>query len=232
MVDTIIFDLDGTLLPIDQDEFVNAYFKLLVQKIAPLGYTKDQIVNGIWTGTGAMQKNDGTITNSQRFWKTFIGLLGDGAASLESTIDEFYATEFNQAKVCLRSKPDRRPLIEDLKKQGFSLVLASNPVFPLVAMNSRLSWIGLSIDDFDYVTHYENSSFCKPSLGYYSHILHEIGKDGEECIMVGNNPIEDGAITELGADFFLVTDIIEGGCKDTEYRSGSFETAQEYLLSL
>ena len=31
-ITTILFDLDGTLLPMGQDEFVRAYFKLLAKK--------------------------------------------------------------------------------------------------------------------------------------------------------------------------------------------------------
>ena len=30
MVKAVLFDLDGTLLPMDQDEFTKGYFKLLV----------------------------------------------------------------------------------------------------------------------------------------------------------------------------------------------------------
>lgn len=34
MIDTILFDLDGTLLPMDQDAFTEYYFKLLAGKMA------------------------------------------------------------------------------------------------------------------------------------------------------------------------------------------------------
>lgn len=32
-ITTILFDLDGTLLPMDQDVFVGAYLKLLAKKL-------------------------------------------------------------------------------------------------------------------------------------------------------------------------------------------------------
>ena len=35
---TILFDLDGTLLPMDNDAFTRGYFKLLAARLAPLGY--------------------------------------------------------------------------------------------------------------------------------------------------------------------------------------------------
>ena len=41
---TILFDLDGTLLPMDQDEFVKAYFSKLAKKLAPLGYEPQKLI--------------------------------------------------------------------------------------------------------------------------------------------------------------------------------------------
>ena len=60
MIDTILFDLDGTLLPMDQDAFTEYYFKLLAGKMAPLGYEPKQLIAAVWDGTKAMVKNDGT----------------------------------------------------------------------------------------------------------------------------------------------------------------------------
>ena len=60
---TILFDLDGTLLPIDNDAFTKGYFKLLAVKLAPHGYEPKQLVDAIWAGTAAMVKNDGTKSN-------------------------------------------------------------------------------------------------------------------------------------------------------------------------
>ena len=33
-ITTVLFDLDGTLLPMDNDVFTKGYFKLLVQQLA------------------------------------------------------------------------------------------------------------------------------------------------------------------------------------------------------
>lgn len=35
---TVLFDLDGTLLPMELEEFTNTYFALLAKKAAPFGY--------------------------------------------------------------------------------------------------------------------------------------------------------------------------------------------------
>ena len=46
----------------DQDKFVKAYLGRMAQKLAPQGFDPDLLVKGIWKGTGAMVKNDGTRT--------------------------------------------------------------------------------------------------------------------------------------------------------------------------
>lgn len=38
MIKVALFDLDGTLLPMDQDAFTRGYFNLLAKKLAPHGY--------------------------------------------------------------------------------------------------------------------------------------------------------------------------------------------------
>lgn len=59
MITTILFDLDGTLLPMDQELFIKTYFKALAARFAPLGYDPQKLINGVWKGTQAMVKNTG-----------------------------------------------------------------------------------------------------------------------------------------------------------------------------
>ena len=40
----ILFDLDGTLLPMDLDQFTEGYFHLLAQTAAPYGYREETLV--------------------------------------------------------------------------------------------------------------------------------------------------------------------------------------------
>ena len=77
MITTVLFDLDGTLLPMDNDAFTKGYFKLLAAKLAPHGYEPRQLVDAIWAGTAAMVQNDGRETNEAAFWKRFAGIYGD-----------------------------------------------------------------------------------------------------------------------------------------------------------
>lgn len=234
MLDMILFDLDGTLAPFLQDEFIRAYFQLLVRRLAPMGYEADKLVQSLWKGVDAMIQNDGSVTNRQKFWEVFTGDLGIQALALESALDDFYGREFDAVRSVLREDADRSGLIRSLREKGYRLVLATNPVFPAVAVETRLRWVDLTASDFDYVTTYENSRRSKPNPGYYQDILRHMEQRGDACLMVGNNPVDDMAAREAGMSVFLVTDCIEnpGGLPVEDYPHGSFRELEALLEKL
>ena len=208
MLDTILFDLDGTLLPMDQNDFIKTYVTQLCRRYVPCGYDKDAIIKALWTGTAAMVKNDGTCTNEDRFWAAFDALLGD-TAPIRDSIPSFYTTEFDAVKEIAAPSPLAREIVDTLRGKGYDLILATNPLFPAEGVRTRLSWIGLAPEDFSLVTTYDNSTFCKPFPGYYQEILQKTGKTPAQCRMVGNNPLDDMSAAKLGLDVYLVTDYIE-----------------------
>ena len=204
---TVLFDLDGTLLPMELEEFTNTYFALLAKKAAPFGYEPKPLVAAVWKGTKAMVKNDGSELNCSRFWEVFSQEMGRESLKLREPFDEFYAKEFHGAKTATWENP-----------------LAKNSLFPAVGVNTRLSWVGLSLSDFSYVTTYENSSYCKPNPDYFGEILEKTGKQPEECLMVGNDADEDLAALEREIDVFLTTDCLinKSGRDLTGISTGTF----------
>ncbi len=207
-ITTVLFDLDGTLLPMDLEQFTNSYFGLLAKKAAPYGYGPEALVAAVWKGTKAMVKNDGSRPNDQRFWETFAQELGEEVLKLRPVFDGFYANEFHGARAACGENPLAKPAVEGLKAKGFRVVLATNPIFPLVGVRTRLSWVGLEPEDFSYVTTYENSSFCKPNPAYYGEILEKLGLSPRECLMVGNDGEEDAAALEQGVAVYLADDCL------------------------
>ena len=121
-----------------------------------------------------------------------------------------------------------------MASKGYGVVLATNPLFPLCAIETRLEWAGLGADDFRLVTHYYNSTFCKPNPGYYSEILTKINKSPGQCLMAGNSPSEDMISGTLGMETFLVTDCLENetGMDIKPFRKGTLAELETYLTSL
>ena len=58
-IKAVLFDLDGTLLPMDQTVFMKAYFGGLARRLAPRGYAHEKLIASIWSGSAAMVKNTG-----------------------------------------------------------------------------------------------------------------------------------------------------------------------------
>ena len=89
-ITTILFDLDGTLLPMDQDEFVRVYFKLLAKKLAGHGYDPQALLGNIWAGVEAMVKNTGEVNNEEAFWRTFDAIYGESVRKDIPIFEEYY----------------------------------------------------------------------------------------------------------------------------------------------
>lgn len=234
MKKTVMFDLDGTLLPFVQDEFIKLYFKGLCKKLAPLGYDPDGVVQNVWKGTWSMIKNDGSRKNSEAFWETFRAEFPDLPDAMP-LCDDFYTNEFDKVKACLKRIPDYKPMIEGLKSKGFDVVLATNPIFPRSAQRTRMAWAGLSESDFSYITDYDNSFFCKPNPNYFKAILEAIGAKAEDCVMIGNSVAEDMLPAKtLGMRTFLVMEFLENpeGLDYSEFEQGTLEKAVEFAISL
>lgn len=234
MIKTVMFDLDGTILPFVQEDFIKLYFGGLSKKLASYGYEPEKVVKYVWKGTEAMMKNDGSRLNSEEFWDVFRAAF-PGKPDVREKCDEFYVNEFDAVKSCLKYIPNHKPMIDRLKEAGFEIVLATNPFFPKCAVNTRLAWVGLSEDDFSYISHYDNSRFCKPNLKYFREILEEIGRVPSECVMIGNSVPEDIIPAQsLGIEGFLITEFSENpGNEDiTKFRGGTLDQAAEYILSL
>ena len=233
-VTAILFDLDGTLLPMDQDDFIESYFSNLAAKAATKGYQPDALIDTVWAGTAAMVKNDGTKTNEAVFWELFAAKYGGDALNDIPFFEEFYRTDFQKAKELCGFAPMTKDIVHSLKARGLRVILATNPLFPAIATESRIRWAGLEPDDFELYTTYENSRHCKPNPEYYKDIMAELNLTAEECVMVGNDVGEDMIAEKLGMKVFLLTDcLINRKNEDiSKYPHGGFDELKVFLDGL
>ncbi len=228
----ILFDLDGTLLPMDQDKFTTGYFKFLARKMEPHGYEPKKLIDSIWGGTAAMVRNDGSRTNEKAFWQYFASVYGEGSVNDMGIFEEFYRVEFQQAKMFCGYNPKAVKTVGLLKENGYRVALATNPLFPAIATESRIRWAGLAPEDFEWYTTYENISYCKPNPEYYREILRHFNLRPEDCLMVGNDVDEDMVAREIGMEVFLLTDcLLNRHEKDISgYPKGNFDDLVNYIL--
>lgn len=230
----ILFDLDGTLLPLDEKLFVDIYFTELSKVFSEYNIESNKLVEAIWTATHEIIKNDGKRTNEEAFWEKFKSIINIDLSNVKEVLEKFYANEFfTKLKKCSTENNLAKVAVNLAKKNGRKVVLATNPVFPIDAL-VRLKWTGLDIDDFDYVTHYSNSSFSKPNPKYYLDLCKKLDVEPKECLMIGNDERQDiFAASSAGMNCYLVTDYLYTypECK-VNCEKGSFRDLIEKLKTL
>lgn len=234
MIKNVLLDLDGTLLKMDNKAFIDYYFKLLCKKMAGYGYVPEELVKAIWLATMEVLKNDGTMTNRERFFLNFNELmkdkLHDTPEKVEKTFDAFYEKEFDEAKVMVKTDGESHDFVKYLKDKGYNVIIATSPVFPLVAVKRRLSWIGFDEKDFCLVTTYENSCHSKPNPEYYKDILKGLDLNKDECLMVGNDLNDDiYPAKSVGIKTFYLDTYPIGDDEDYKGPRGNFKDLKAFL---
>lgn len=234
-IKAILFDLDGTLLPMDQKIFTKTYFTMLAQWLTPHGYAPETVVDAIWEGSAAMVKNDGRCMNEDAFWETFARRYPERDIKADIPLfDAFYREQFPKVQPFCGFHPMAADVIRCCKQKGLRLVLATNPLFPRTATEQRTRWAGADPSDFEWITTYENSRYCKPNPAYYAAIVEQLGVNATECMMVGNDVSEDMIAEMLGMQVFLLSDcLINKTGKDIScYPNGGFEQLLKKLNSI
>lgn len=198
----ILFDLDGTLIHNDMDEFLPPYFKLVARRFAHI-LPPAQFTPKLIQATQAMIADESDASNREVFKNSFPDLIGRPWHEIEPIFMDFYARDFPALSMHIRPKAAARPLLLTALDLGYTLVVSTNPLFPLQAIQQRLDWGGIGDLPYARVTSYENSRACKPSLRYFEQILAEIDCPPERALVVGDEN-NDMVAAHLGCSTYLI----------------------------
>ncbi len=215
----VFFDLDGTLVPTDLNKMFEEYWKILHESelIRMISQNREEAIEIFNSAAVGMMQSSGGRPNSDVFFEHIQNRTSRGKEYFTAAFEEFYKTAFDSIGWMVEKNGLQREIIDAVRQKGYRTALATMPVFPVGAAESRLAWVGLAPGDFEHITHWENARYMKPHPGYYKEILEKMELAGEECIMVGNNVKEDMCARELGLDVFLVT-----GYEIGEYQNETF----------
>lgn len=230
---TVLFDLDGTLLPINGEVFEAIYFKGLSSYFLDK-YEPKEFIKLIWTATKAMVLDTSSKTNEEAFMDALQALVNEDITWMQERFNQFYLNEFDQIKIAVTPNPSIQEAVKLLKEKGYRLIIATNPMFPKIAIEKRIEWTGCDRNDFEYVTSFEKNHYCKPQLKFYEEVLSDLDLDASQCLMVGNDINEDMIVSKLNMSTYLITNhvIQDTIIPDSVNYSGNYDDFYQFVKSL
>jgi HAD superfamily hydrolase (TIGR01549 family) len=186
---TLLLDLDDTLLHNHIDEFLPAYLKLLSSELEPYA-PSEAMVAQLLSATGKMAANQRPdCTLKQVFEAAFYPPLGLAPEDLQGVLRRFYEEKFPRLQSLTRPKPEAISLVKAAFERGYLVAVATNPLFPRRAIEHRLAWAGLPVEQypFELVSSYETFHFSKPNPAYFAEFLGRLNWPEGGILMVGDD---------------------------------------------
>lgn len=229
---TLLLDLDDTLLDTNMDAFIPAYFKALSGALADM-VAPEIMLPALMGGTKAMMLNtDPSLTLREVFGAYFFSKLGVERPALQERIDHFYAEVFPALGSLTKPIPEAVRLVDWAFEQGHRVAIATNPFFPLKAIQHRLRWAGLSPEKYPFalVTSYETFHFTKETVAYYPEVLAQLGWPEDPLVMVGDDIEREVKPTQAaGFPVFWVRKSGEPSAEPAGVPQGTLESFRDWL---
>ncbi|WP_455463211.1 HAD family hydrolase [Candidatus Hodarchaeum mangrovi] len=209
-ITTLLFDIDNTLLLFDEKEFIPNYSRL-IYKYFQREFPNLEIFTQIFllSTHKMLVKDPKRITNLEKFTLDFSNRMGGNLTSQEikNRFFRFYKEDFQILSEIITPHPLAKDILE-LAAPYFKLVAATNPIFPAIANEIRLGWAKINSNQINWfeVTSADDYTFSKPQIEYYEELLRRINESAENCLMIGNDPINDLVAGKLGIKTFIIQD--------------------------
>jgi FMN phosphatase YigB (HAD superfamily) len=228
MTQTLLIDLDNTLLSNGVDTFLPAYLQALSKHLAPFADGK-HLVQTLLKATSQMVANDRPdCTLKEIFGNHFYPGLGLKESDLTSAIDTFYKEVFPDLRRLTQPRPGAVQLVEEALRRGFRIAIATNPLFPRTAILQRLEWAGLPTGEypFDLISSYESFHYAKPSPAYLAECLARLGWPEGPVVLLGDsleNDIAPALALGLAVYQVIPDGDLSGGNPESAAPAGSLD---------
>jgi len=236
--EALLFDLDGTLIDFDFREFIKIYLGAASQFFLDLIPNPEKFYQELMKSTDVMETADNDNTTSlDDFLLDFCPKFEADCDKIRERFLQFYQTKYEVVKPLITQMEGAPIVLQNIKSKypETILVLATNPVFPFIAVRKRMEWGGIPEDVFDLITHAENSRFCKGNKKYWMEIVEKTGINPQKSLMIGNDGFRDMIAKKYGFNTFLVEASMENKNLITEdtfpdYK-GTLKDLQKILFS-
>jgi FMN phosphatase YigB (HAD superfamily) len=186
---TLLLDLDDTLLDTNMEAFIPAYFSALSASLADV-VAPEVMLPALMGGTKRMMTSeDPAQTLREVFDAHFFPKLGSDRTALDSRINRFYDDVFPSLQHVTKPRPEAVDFVDWAFGAGHRVAVATNPYFPLKAVQHRMRWAGLPPEKYPFalVSSYETFHFTKETGAYFLEFLGHLGWPEGPVVMVGND---------------------------------------------
>jgi FMN phosphatase YigB (HAD superfamily) len=206
MIRALLLDLDDTLLVNDWHTFYPPYLELLAAHMRGL-LPATRLFAALRAGNDAMFRSDGSQgTLDQVFMARFLPLAGLDAEQARAAFAAFYQDGFEALQAYTAQDPAAPELVTLARELGLKLAIATQPVFPLEAVQARLRWAGVPAETFayEYISTFDTQRACKPAPLFFTDLLARLDVAPHEALMAGDSSSSDMAARLLGIKTFYV----------------------------
>ncbi|MDY0341024.1 MAG: HAD family hydrolase [Coriobacteriia bacterium] len=203
----VLFDLDGTLLDLDLSDFLKRYFAALEKAIQPLlvgSQDSSSFMKAFSDGVGAMMTHHPGRTNQDVFFDDLLSRTGVDGRTHWSVFEDFYDEVFPGLMAEAGPARGARRVVSTALDLGLRVAIATNPIFPRIAVDHRMSWAGVADLPVHVITTYEQMESCKPDPLYYRQTAGLLEVAPTDCLMVGDDRTLDMPASDVGMTTFYV----------------------------
>lgn len=206
MFEVALLDLDNTLIHNPDRQFAMAFMQCM-----DAYFQQELQINGVSSAFRKGIQQASTQVNQKTITDVMVTMIAEETTIAPNQIRKVYENFYINAYASLQSHTSSVasaiPLIELLLSHNIAIVIATNPLYPEIAIKQRIEWAGLDkfIDSFKLITNSDILHVSKPNPAYYTDILHRLDLKSEQCIMVGDslrNDIEPAEI--VGIETYII----------------------------
>lgn len=188
-ITTILLDLDNTLIRNPDRAFAIDFLALFNQymhstlELDEAGKIFRQAIKLASTG------NNPAASNTEHVVKLLAQACDASLEEAKTALDGFYSSAYPQLEKHITPIPETPEFIAQLKQAGYTLVIATNPLYSHEAVLRRMIWGKLPLEAHHYalITSADNMAHAKPHRGYYAKIFEELALEASTTVMIGDS---------------------------------------------
>jgi len=193
----LLFDLDGTLLDIDGEQFLDDYVAAMAPYFRPWA-DPEAFQRAVMAASVPIFSEHPDRTNGEVFRAHLASRLGVEESTVNEQIQRFHREALAGLAIPRGPVPAARPCVEAALARGYQVAVATTPIYLPEVVMLRLRWAGLDDLPWALITHSENMHTCKPDVAYFQEAAAILGVQPTQCLMIGDDRLQDMPAAQCG----------------------------------